>query len=141
MIVNKTEIVNKLKSFNWNKHDIDYVILFGSILQNIEYSKDIDLAIKFQNYNFEKYISILEELAKYLNIPEDKIDIVILNESDYIPCSLIIEIYSKGELIYCKNLEEYTRDILSIFNICIDFLIDRKKLRLIEIALKQFRWE
>ena len=131
------EIIEKLQKYKWEKHNIEYVMVFGSCLTQYNFH-DIDLAIKFTKYSFDEYVNLLEGLSNYLKIREDHIDIVILNNEN-LPAQLILEIYTKGRLIYCHNYEEYLNEALRRINVSYDFLIDFKKLKVLETALKRVK--
>ncbi len=135
------EILEKLQRFNWKKHNIEYVIVFGSCLTQSTFH-DIDLAVKFVKYDFNEYVNLLESLSSYLGIREDHIDIVVLNNEN-LPSQLILEIYTKGNLIYCRDYESYLNEAFRKINVSYDFLIDFRKLKILETALKKVKekWE
>lgn len=52
-------------------------------------------------------IDLQYALAKYLSIAEQDINIVILNNYELLPCTLIIEDLSKEKPVYYKDLETF----------------------------------
>jgi len=134
-------ILDKLQKYNWRKHNIEYVIVFGSCLTHPVFH-DIDLGVKFIEYSLDEYVDLLEKLSGYLKLREDHIDIVNLNNEN-LPAQLILEIYTKGKLVYCRNYEDYLDEAFKRINISYDFLIDFKKLRILETALEKVKksWE
>jgi len=135
------EILGKLQKYNWREHNIEYVIVFGSCLTRPIFH-DIDLGVKFIKYNLDEYVDLLEKLSGYLKLREDHIDIVVLNNEN-LPAQLILEIYTKGKLVYCRNYEDYLDEAFKRINVSYDFLIDFKKLRILETALEKVKksWE
>ncbi|MGC9118673.1 MAG: nucleotidyltransferase domain-containing protein, partial [Thermoproteus sp.] len=72
---------------------------------------------------------LLAELAKRLSLPEDYIDLLIVNERT--PCPLVLEAL-RGVPLYVADWDEVYR----YFNICQDQQIDSRKLALLETALE-----
>ena len=103
-------LVEKLRSYPWWKHDLLYVILFGSAVKGTSGPGDVDLAVRFGRYTFEKYLDVLEGVSSYLGLSEDLLDLVVLNGED-LPAELLVEIYSGGVLLYAfSRPEKKTRD-------------------------------
>ena len=128
-----------MRSFPWWRYGVEYVILYSSALRDPQHAHDLDLAIEFQHYDFEQYCVLLGDLAKYLGVREDHIDIVVLNQWEEYPAVLILEIYTSGEVLYCRDREKYLRDYVYRVGVSLDFLRDAQKLKLTERALEAAR--
>ena len=137
----RAEVLERLKSFPWRRYGVEYAILFGSAARG-ERFRDIDLAVKFKSYDLDSYSALLCDLASYLGVREDLIDLVPLNRED-LPAILILEVYTKGVLVYCRDRDAFIDEALRRINVSYDFLIDARKLRLTEEAVKAVkrRWE
>ena len=109
----REEVIEKLKEFCKNyehQYNIDYVILFGSYAYNfIKPYSDIDIAIKLEKVGNDR-IEIMYKFLKILSeiLGTDNINIIILN--DCLDDLLKFEIYTKGELICCKDYLKYLDD-------------------------------
>ena len=97
--------------------------------------------MRFKEYSFESYVDLLCNLASFLRVREDHLDIVVLNERT--PAQLVLEIFKNGVLIYCEDRDFYIEDSLRLINISNDFLRDLKKLKVLETAIKKVmeKWE
>ena len=137
----RAEVLERLKSFPWRRYGVEYAILFGSAARG-ESFRDIDLAVKFKSYDLDSYSALLCDLASYLGVREDLIDLVPLNRED-LPAILILEVYTKGVLVYCRDRDAFIDEALRRINVSYDFLIDARKLRLTEEAVKAVKrgWE
>ncbi len=137
----RAEVLERLKSFPWRRYGVEYAILFESAARG-ESFRDIDLAVKFKSYDLDSYSALLCDLASYLGVREDLIDLVPLNRED-LPAILILEVYTKGVLVYCRDRDAFIDEALRRINVSYDFLIDARKLRLTEEAVKAVkrRWE
>ncbi|WP_291767637.1 hypothetical protein [Caldivirga sp. UBA161] len=60
---------------------------------------------------------------------------MVLNNYEYLPCSLVINILSGGRTIYCKNMDEYLDLTLRALKPCLGFIIDSEKLNLLETQI------
>ncbi|MEM1627584.1 MAG: nucleotidyltransferase domain-containing protein [Sulfolobaceae archaeon] len=123
------DYLGKLKAFNWKKYNLYYAILFGSLVKKGE-GNDIDIAVEFkkEKINLSDYIELWSDLTDYLN--SDKVDLVIIKENT--GCYLIHEIFNNGLILYMEDWWRVHRRAV----VCEDFLIDAKKLNLIENAGK-----
>ena len=76
-------------------------------------------------------------------MPEEAVDIVVLNLYEKLPCTLLIEILGKGKPIYVKDFEGFLDVQIRILFPCFDFMIDAKKLRLLEVQIEAVtkHWE
>jgi len=141
----RKQILEKLRNFEWLRYDVEYVILFGSILNDkiFRIDSDVDIAIKFRNIKdidelFDEYVNLLTDLASYLEIPESKIDITVLNDEE-ISCTLILEIYGSGKLLYIHDLNNYLNDYVRLVGICNDYEISVRKLGIIGIIMERVK--
>ncbi len=135
------DIVSKLKNFDWDRHGVLYAVLFGSALRSNSF-EDIDIAVFFErNPSIDQIHSLVRDLADFLEVSDDRIDLVVLNRSDT-PCVVIEEALGKGKLVYCRDNELCLDDIVKKLEICWDFEISYRKLNLLEVAIEAVkrRW-
>lgn len=134
------KVVEKLREFRWEKYGVEYVVLFGSAVKGGVFH-DIDLAVRFKDYCFEKYVNLLCSLAAFIGVREDHIDLVVLDERT--PVQLVLEIFEKGVVIYYRDWEWFVENSLRLINISSDFVRDLEKLAVIEAAVKEVKksWE
>jgi predicted nucleotidyltransferase len=125
-------LVENLSNFPWRNFNVSYAILFGSAVEGGGH--DIDIAVKFNRYSFESYLDLLEGLSKHLSLREDHIDLIALNEE--VPCHILVEIFSNGQIVYLGDPEELTADIRKRLNPCYDFLISMRKVGYLEKMLE-----
>ncbi|MGC8974333.1 MAG: nucleotidyltransferase domain-containing protein [Thermoproteus sp.] len=114
-----------LKGFPWDRY-VRFAFLFGSATSGGS-AGDLDIAIS--DVGLEALGELLAELAKRLSLPEDYIDLLIVNERT--PCPLVLEAL-RGVPLYVADWDEVYR----YFNICQDQQIDSRKLALLETALE-----
>lgn len=114
-----------LRKFPWGKY-VKFAFLFGSAASGGP-AGDLDIAIS--KIGLEALGELLAELVKYLSLPEDFIDIVVVTERT--PCPLVLEAL-RGIPLYVADWDEVYR----YFNICQDQQIDSRKLKLLETALE-----
>ena len=126
----------RLRAFPWSQHGVVYAILFGSSTRRAE-ARDVDVAVRLEDGGLEAYSALLEALTGFLAVDEDRLDLVSLSEE--LPCHLVVEIYTKGVLVYCRSLEAYLEDLRRLLNPCLDYLIDQRKLRTTELLLEAVR--
>jgi len=129
-------VEERLKAFPWSQHGVVYAILFGSSARHAG-ARDVDVAVKLEDGGLEAYSALLEALTEFLGVDEDRLDLVSLNGE--LPCHLVVEIYTKGVLIYCRGLEAYLEDLRRTLNPCLDYLIDQRKLKATELLLEAVR--
>ncbi|GEM_PF-4268345 len=87
---------------------------------------------------FNKYVNLLIDLATYLEIPENKIDITVFNDEE-ISCTLILEIYGSGKILYAHDLNNYLNDYVRLIGICNDYEISVRKLGIIDIVTERVK--
>ncbi|WP_369609538.1 nucleotidyltransferase family protein [Sulfurisphaera javensis] len=122
-----SEVYDKLKKFNWSDYNIYYAVLFGSLAKKGE-GNDIDIAVEFKNTDLEAYTNLFISLTDYLQT--EKVDLVMV--TDDTSCYLVHEIFNDSLILYLENYDRIHRKA----SICEDFLIDARKLNLIDNAGK-----
>jgi len=87
-------MIEKIKELIKDDENILFGYLFGSILSD-DFSKysDIDIALYFKNYTFDKYLETTHKLQKQL---KRDIDLVVLNN--------VKNIYLLEEILYKSKL-------------------------------------
>ena len=120
------EVLEKLRAFDWAKHNVYFAVLFGSLAKKGE-GNDVDIAVEFKGgKTFEKYINLWLDLTDYLNT--EKVDLVVV--TDETDCYLIHEVFSNAYILYMEDWWRMHRRAV----VCEDFLIDAKKLNVVENA-------
>ncbi len=135
-------VAERLRRVDWARHGVVYVVLFGSAARGDSY-EDVDLAVLFEKPpDLETLAKLAEEIAATIGLPEDRVDIVVLNNED-LPCTLILEALGKGVPVYYQDMEAYIEDALRRLKLCWDFEISYRKLDLLEtaIAVVKESWE
>jgi len=127
------EVVERIKDLVIRKYldSLDLVILFGSFVKGrFNELSDIDLAIKVSNDKdiLDVVSMFVVDVAKSLNVIEDRIDILLLNNE--IPIDLEFDVFSNGILIYSRNKELYIDMVMKAFSKHADYVIFLKKLAL-----------
>jgi len=69
-------------------------------------------------------------------VPEQCIDIVVLNSYELLPCTLLIEALGRGRPVYYRDLNSFLDTKLRTLFPCFDFMIDAEKLRLLEAQVE-----
>ncbi|MEW5766373.1 MAG: HepT-like ribonuclease domain-containing protein [bacterium] len=87
----------------FNQNRIELAFLFGSILETEE-AKDIDIAVLFSKYDFDKYINTYEDLCRILKTRQ--IDLVVLNRSNP---AIKMESLLKGRILYSNNEKTWSK--------------------------------
>ena len=133
--------INVLREFPWSSYDVVFAILFGSRAWGRVVKGDWDIAVWLTDT--DKYIDLQYALSRFLHVREDYIDLVLLNNYEYLPCSLIIDALGKGKVIYYRDLDEYLDIKLRVLKPCFDFMIDAEKLDLLRTQINAVirRWE
>ncbi|ABP95257.1 MULTISPECIES: nucleotidyltransferase domain-containing protein [Metallosphaera] len=126
--------LDRLRAFKWRDFDVYYAILFGSLAKRGR-GNDIDIAVEFKRKSLDAYSSLLASLRNYLD--EDRVDLVMI--SDNSDCFLVHEVFSDSLILYMEDYDRMHR----IASICEDFLIDLKKLQILENAGRAImrRWQ
>ncbi|GMT49390.1 MAG: hypothetical protein IEMM0008_0929 [bacterium] len=104
--VQKIMIQNNLSTY-FHKFDfIDFALLFGSFAENkVNHLSDVDIAIFT-----DKYLSLIETgfmTAQLESICRRKVDLIVLNDLYKKKPAFAYEIISKGQIILCKNQEQF----------------------------------
>ncbi|BAB65797.1 nucleotidyltransferase domain-containing protein [Sulfurisphaera tokodaii] len=130
-----TDVLDKLKAFNWSGYDLYFAVLFGSLAKKGE-GNDIDIAVEFKKkMKLEDYTRLWIDLTDYLNT--EKVDLTVINERT--DCYLIHEVFSNSIILYMEDWWRVHRRAA----ICEDFLIDARKLDLVENAARALmrKWQ
>lgn len=126
--------INALKSFPWSDYGVVFAVLFGSRAWGGRVVKgDWDFAAWLSDV--DRDLDLQYALARFLHVREDDVDLVILNNYEYLPCSLIIDALGRGRVIYYRDLDEYLDIKLRVLSPCFDFMIDAKKLDLLRTQI------
>jgi uncharacterized protein len=91
-------MLSKIRKILKKEKQIAFAYLFGSYLQNPEYSNDIDIAIFVKNkpklgYELELSLKIEKEIKK-------SVEIIVLNDK---PLLIISEVLRNGKLIFSRD--------------------------------------
>lgn len=81
----------------FKENNVELAFLFGSIIESEE-PRDIDIAVLFSDYSFNKYIDTYEDLCQVLKTR--KIDLVVLNRSNP---AIKMEAGTKGKVLFSKS--------------------------------------
>ncbi|RLG86089.1 MAG: nucleotidyltransferase domain-containing protein [Thermoprotei archaeon] len=129
------DVVAKLRGVDWARHGVVYAVLFGSALRGSGF-RDVDIAVLFDGKPvLDRVLGLVRDIADALEMPDDRVDIVVLNRSD-IPCVLVEEALGKGRIVYCRERGLCIDDIVRRLEVCWDFEISYRKLRLLETAVE-----
>ena len=136
-----TDYVNSLRAFPWGDYGVYFALLFGSRVSGRVIKGDWDIAVWLKDT--ERDIDLQYALAKFLNTHDYNIDLVVLNNYEYLPCSLVVDILGKGKAIYYRDMDEYLELRVRILKPCLDFIIDSEKLNLLETQVNAVmgKWE
>ena len=129
-----SEDFDKLKRFGWGGFGVVFAIVFGSRVRGRGFKRDWDIAVWFEDV--ENVVDLQYALARYLGVADRDIDIVVVNNYELLPCTLIVEVLGRGKLIYCRDLDAFLDIKLRILLPCFDFEIDSKKLKLLETQIE-----
>ncbi len=93
------EIEGRLNTLSLSlaKDGIQLVCLFGSILEQ-PLARDVDLAVLFREYSFDKYLEALEAASSALKT--NQVDLVVLNRADAL---LKLRALLGGKIIYAET--------------------------------------
>ncbi len=119
---------------------MDLALLFGSRVHGRVVKGDWDIAVWLRDTEMD--IDLQYALAKFLNTSEYTIDLVLLNNYEHLPCTLIVNILGKGRIIYYSDADKYLDLMVRILGPCLDFIIDSEKLNLLETQINAVmkRW-
>ncbi len=143
-MLDKKALMLKLREFFMKRYRdaVEYVILFGSISKGIAtVTSDIDLAIKLVEERGGLAITLPElvcELASFLGIREDLIDIVLLKQGRDYSYSFLFNVFKDGELIYCRSKEKFMDDLIRACSLYVDHRIQLRKHRAIEKYIERY---
>ena len=120
--------LEKLRKFPWARY-VKLAFLFGSAATGGP-AEDMDIAIP--KTDLETYSEVLTELALWLGVNEDFIDLVEVGPET--PCPLVLDAL-RGLPLHVEDWDLVFR----LFNICQDWEIDARKLQLHEILVARWR--
>ena len=135
------EIIRKLREVFEKDSNILFAVLFGSFARGHNTSSsDIDIAVRFKvKPDFDYLNDLIYSIAKTLNYREDKIDILVLDDS--VPYELRYRVFRDGIPIIIRDskaFKHYRDKSISLF---LDFKVFKKKLRLDEKYLESLQRE
>ena len=81
---------------------IRLVCLFGSLAEGRP-GRDIDLAVLFSEYHFDRYIEVRELARRILRV--DSVDVTVLNRSNAL---LKLRAFLEGECVFAETATAYT---------------------------------
>ncbi|GAB6947010.1 nucleotidyltransferase domain-containing protein [Vulcanisaeta sp. JCM 16161] len=125
--------VGDLRLFPWSDYGVVFAILFGSRVWGKVVKGDWDVAVWLTDVNRD--LDLQYALARFLHVRDEDVDLVVLNNYEYLPCSLIIDALGRGRVIYYRDLDEYLDIKLRVLAPCFDFMIDAKKLDLLRTQI------
>ncbi|BCU69580.1 nucleotidyltransferase family protein [Stygiolobus caldivivus] len=123
-----TDVLDKLRAFSWASYDLYFAVLFGSLAKKGE-GNDIDIAVEFKGkVTLEGYTELWVDLTDYLGT--EKVDLTVINEES--DCYLVHEVFGDSIILYMEDWWKVHKRAV----ICEDFLIDAKKLDVVENAAR-----
>ena len=130
-----SELLRRLKFFFDGVEDIDFVLVYGSTARgDSSVTSDIDLAVRFHTQpDHDKVSSLIQDLAKNLQVVEDRIDILLLR--DDLPVEILFKVIRDGVFV-TGNLKSYKKFRDKTISMYLDFKIFKEKLKLQENYLK-----
>ncbi|WP_287689077.1 nucleotidyltransferase domain-containing protein [Metallosphaera javensis (ex Sakai et al. 2022)] len=120
-----SQYLGRLRAFNWKDFNVYYAVLFGSLARKGR-GRDLDIAVEFKRKSLEAYSSLLTSLMEYLDL--ERVDLVMISDST--DCFLVHEVFSDSLILYLEDYDRMHRRA----SICEDFLIDMRKLDIIDNA-------
>jgi len=115
---------NKLSEI-FQDYGVELAFLFGSSTeQEISLIHDIDIAVLFSSYDFERYLETLFALNKA--IKQKNVDLVVLNLANP---ALKMEALLKGILLYCTSSDAFARFSAATFFDYDDYSFFKKEFR------------
>ena len=136
-------VLPALRSIGWRELGVGHVILFGSLAVRGR-GGDVDLLVLPAGMagrgsgddlwaESQMVGRILSEVAEAVRAPYHLVDIVLA--SDDTPCPIVGEAWANGVIVYTRSREELREWLLSRLSICLDYELQRRKLRVVETAL------
>ncbi|MDI6793270.1 MAG: nucleotidyltransferase domain-containing protein [bacterium] len=116
----------------FNQNQIELAFLFGSVLETEE-ARDIDIAVLFSDYDFDKYINTYEDLCRLLKTRD--IDLVVLNRSNP---AIKMEALLKGIMLFFKDEQNLAKFGINTFFEYEDYLgFKREYLENLKLKIKE----
>ena len=93
--------------------------MFGSAVEGryVKGESDIDVAVKLEKIDKSEVYSFLKSFTSELDL--DSVDVVIVN---FAPFSLLLDILSRGKVIFCRDEGELFEDRLKAVKMYDDWL-------------------
>ena len=134
-------VIEKVGSVLKDDDRVSFCLLFGSLVRGVwGENSDIDIAIYPKGkLSVDDRLDILYEIAKCLNVNEDKLDLVVLD--DLTPLELRYRIFRNGVPVVIKDVVAYRRYRDKSISMYLDFKVFIDKLRLVERYLDKIRVE
>lgn len=129
-----------LGKFPWSRYGVVFAMQYGSRVWGGVVKGDWDIAVMLDDANLD--LDLQYALARFLGVRDEEVDLLTLNDSDHVPCTLIVNILGRGRLIYARDMGEYLDVSLRILKPCLDFMIDAEKLDLFNTQIRAVvdRW-
>ncbi|ABW02423.1 nucleotidyltransferase domain-containing protein [Caldivirga maquilingensis] len=118
-----------LGEFPWRNYGVVFAVLYGSRAWGGVVKGDWDIAVYLEDA--ERDVDLQYALARFLGVRDEDVDLLVLNDYESIPCTLVTSALGKGKLLYTRDIDEYLDIMLRILKPCIDFIIDSEKLDLL----------
>lgn len=105
-----------------------FAFLFGSVVDTApgRSPRDVDIAVSLPDYDFQRYLEFREQLSRALSIPEERLDLVVLDRASP---RIKLEALLTGVPVFVADpgaLEQFAVDALFSYE---DFLRFRRELR------------
>jgi len=98
-VIEPEQIASRIEALRHalRKNGIRLVCLFGSLAQGLP-ARDVDLAVLFSDYCFDRYIEVLELARRALKV--DSIDVTVLNQAN---APVRLRALLQGQVIYAES--------------------------------------
>ena len=114
----RREVVEKLKSFDWEQRGVEFAVLFGSTARGLAGPlSDVDIAVKGD----VDVVELVLDISSLLDLPEDRVDVVVVNEE--MPYSLLRAIAVEGIPVYVKDREAWRDFVVKALSLYLDFRV------------------
>ncbi|RJQ29407.1 MAG: nucleotidyltransferase domain-containing protein, partial [Peptococcaceae bacterium] len=109
----------------FQQHGVELAFLFGSATdQKMRSTRDIDIAVLFSSYDFNRYLKTLSALTRIIKLKN--VDLAVLNLAHP---ALKMEALLKGVLLYCASLDTFAWFGMEAFFDYSDYLFFKKEFR------------
>ena len=133
----KNPIVRGLKRVNWRRLGVRWAVLFGGLAGRGSGS-DVDLLVLSQR-GLGGLLYVILEVSEALRIDPGLVDVV---DASTAPCVILRDAWLNGVVVYEARRGEAREWLLPKVEICLDYEISRRKLGVVEEAVKaaKRRW-